>query len=112
LSTEKLPQWQTDRLDTLLDALGGISLGATERESLTWLAGFETATVENIAAVIRRARLQSSTLAVREAQGKQFSRERSRQSALCQLAGIDPGDDPLNALIRNLRAHDPSGGRS
>jgi len=111
MSIEKLPQWQADRLATLLDALGGIPVGATERESLTWLAGFETATVDNIAAVIRRARLQSSVLAVREAQGKQFSRERSRQSTLCQLAGIDPGDNPLAALIRHLRAHDPSGGR-
>jgi len=107
-----VPQWQADRLATLLDALGGVPISEAERRSLAWLCGFEAATVDNIAAVIRRARLQSSVLAVREAQGKQFSRERFRQSALCQLAGIDSGDDPLNALIRHLRAHDSSGGRS
>ena len=66
---------------------------------------------DRLAAMIRRARSQSSTLAVREAQGKQFSRERSRQSALCQLAGIDPGDDPLDALIRHLRDRDREAGQ-
>ena len=51
-----VPQWQADRLATLLDALGGVPISGAERASLTWLAGFEDATVENIAAVIRRAR--------------------------------------------------------
>ncbi|MGH3709549.1 MAG: hypothetical protein ACRDRQ_15915 [Pseudonocardiaceae bacterium] len=36
----------------LLDALSGVPLSDAERASLTWLAGFETCTVENIAAVI------------------------------------------------------------
>ena len=48
MTGEKLPAWQADRLATLLDALGGVSIGATERESLSWLAGFELATVERI----------------------------------------------------------------
>lgn len=39
-----------------LDALGGVVISSAERSSLTWLAGFEAATVENIAAVITRAR--------------------------------------------------------
>jgi hypothetical protein len=38
----------------LLDALASVPLSEGERASLTWLAGFETCTVENIAAVITR----------------------------------------------------------
>ena len=37
----------------LLDALDGVALSASKR---AWLAGFEASTVENIAAVITRAR--------------------------------------------------------
>ncbi|MBA2696960.1 MAG: hypothetical protein H0U62_14240 [Actinobacteria bacterium] len=51
-----LPVWQAARLATLLDALEGVPLSNAERASLTWLCGFEAHTVENIAAVIRRAR--------------------------------------------------------
>ena len=40
----------------LLDALDGVPLSDGERASLAWLAGFEARTVENIAAVITRAR--------------------------------------------------------
>ncbi|MGH3934527.1 MAG: hypothetical protein ACRDS1_06050 [Pseudonocardiaceae bacterium] len=40
----------------MLDALDGMPLSDSERASLTWLAGFERCTVENIAAVITRAR--------------------------------------------------------
>jgi hypothetical protein len=40
----------------LLDALDGVALSDGERASLTWLAGFELHTVENIVAVITRAR--------------------------------------------------------
>ncbi|MGH3774282.1 MAG: hypothetical protein ACRDRR_00870 [Pseudonocardiaceae bacterium] len=40
----------------LLDALDGISISDAERASLTWLVGFETCTVEYIAALIIRAR--------------------------------------------------------
>ena len=32
----------------LLDALDGVALFASERASLTWLAGFEVHTVENV----------------------------------------------------------------
>ncbi len=53
---EKLPEWQAARLATLLDALGGIPISDAERRSLIHLAGDELVTVENLAAVIRRAR--------------------------------------------------------
>ncbi|MGH3802198.1 MAG: hypothetical protein ACRDRU_01945 [Pseudonocardiaceae bacterium] len=47
---------QSAKLAVLLDALSGVPLSDAERASLTWLAGFETHTVENVAAVITRAR--------------------------------------------------------
>jgi hypothetical protein len=37
-------------------ALDGVALSSDERASLTWLAGFEAHTVENIAEVITHAR--------------------------------------------------------
>jgi hypothetical protein len=40
----------------LLDALGSVPISEAERRSLVWLAGFEVRTVENVAAVITRAR--------------------------------------------------------
>ncbi len=51
-----LPPWQAARLTVLLDALGGVPISDAEHRSLVWLAGFEAHTVENIAAVITRAR--------------------------------------------------------
>jgi hypothetical protein len=54
--TPSLPGWQSARLVVLLDALEGVALYAGERASLTWLAGFEACTVENLAAVVTRAR--------------------------------------------------------
>jgi hypothetical protein len=51
-----LPHWQAAQLAVLLDALDGMMISNSEHASLTWLAGFETHTVENIAAVIARAR--------------------------------------------------------
>jgi hypothetical protein len=54
--TPSLPGWQSARLAVLLDALDGVVISDAERASLTWLAGFETHTVENIATVITRAR--------------------------------------------------------
>jgi hypothetical protein len=51
-----LPPWQAARLTVLLDALGSVSISDAERRSLVWLAGFEAHTVENLAAVISRAR--------------------------------------------------------
>ena len=47
---------QANKLAVLLDALDGVPLSDGERASLTRLAGFETSTVENIAAVITRTR--------------------------------------------------------
>jgi hypothetical protein len=51
-----LPPWQSARLTVLLDALGDVPISDAERRSLVWLAGFEAHTVENVAAVITRAR--------------------------------------------------------
>jgi len=53
---EPLPPYQAARLATLLDALGGVPISDAERRTLAWLCGFETHTVEHLAAVIRRAR--------------------------------------------------------
>jgi hypothetical protein len=47
---------QAARLAVLLDALDGLPTSDAERRSLVWLAGFEAHTVENIAAMISRAR--------------------------------------------------------
>jgi RecB family endonuclease NucS len=47
---------QAEKLAILLDAVGWIRITDAEQASLEWLSGFEAATVENIAAVIRRAR--------------------------------------------------------
>jgi hypothetical protein len=51
-----LPPGHAARLTVLLDGLGGVPISDAERRSLVWLAGFEAHTVENIAAVISRAR--------------------------------------------------------
>ena len=53
---EPLPPWEAARLAVLLDALDGVPITEAERRSLAWLCGFEVDTVENLAAVIRRAR--------------------------------------------------------
>ncbi len=53
---ERVPPSQAAKLAALLDALGGIPISDAERRSLIHLAGDELGTVENIAAVIRRAR--------------------------------------------------------
>jgi len=47
---------QRDQLAVLLDALDSVAISDTERLSLTWLAGWERHTTENVAAVIWRAR--------------------------------------------------------
>jgi hypothetical protein len=115
---ERLPGWQADRLATLLDAMGDIPIDATERASLTWLAGFEAATVDNIAAVMRRGRARSATLATRAALDELISRHheadryRRQLNDLCDWAGLDPEDvdDPHAALLAHLRGHEPPGG--
>jgi hypothetical protein len=51
-----LPGWQADRLAVLLDTLAEVPISDAERRSLAWVCGFERDTVENLAAVITRAR--------------------------------------------------------
>jgi len=117
MTGEKLPQWQADRLATLLDALGGISVGAAERESLTWLAGFEATTVENIAAVMRRLTRRAEVLdrqlagSRNEAMSRhvEADRYRGQLADLCHCEGIDPGEDPHAALLAHLRGREPGG---
>lgn len=48
--------WQAEGLALLVDALEGVVISDAERRSLVWLAGWEKHTVENLAALIRRAR--------------------------------------------------------
>jgi hypothetical protein len=100
-----LPQRQADRLATLLEAFGDLSISAGERETLTWLAG-SSVVVDDIAGMVRWARVRSSVVAVLAAHDKQLSRERARLVALCECAGIDPGDSPLDVLIRHLRGRE------
>jgi len=126
MTGEGLPQWQADRLATLLDALGGISVGARERASLTWLAGFEADTVENIAAVIRRltkraevldrranAAIDRTNAAIDDARSRHLEADRYRGQLadLCDWAGLDPEDvdDPYAALLAHLRGREPGG---
>jgi len=115
-----LPQWHADRLATLLDALDGVPITDTERASLTWLAGFEDATVENIAAVIHRVKARS-VMPVRrlieardEARSRHLEADRYRRQLadLCDWAGIESEDDPYAALLVHLRGREPGGGRS
>ena len=47
---------QQAQLAVLLDALDGVTLSDSERRSLAWLAGWERHVIEDIAAVITRAR--------------------------------------------------------
>lgn len=43
------------QLAVLLDALRGVEISASERRTLEWLAGWETHTVENLAALFIKA---------------------------------------------------------
>ena len=120
MTAEKLPQWQADRLATLLDALDGVPLTDAERRSLAWLCGFEAATVENVAAVIHRIKARSAVLAQRastardEAISRHLEADRYHRQLidLCHCEGIDPGEDPHAALMAHLRGREPGGGRS
>ncbi len=113
----KLPAWQADRLAALLDALGGISVGARERASLTWLAGFEADTVENIAAVMRRLTRRAEVLdrqlagSRNEAMSRHVEADRYRGQLidLCHCEGIDPGEDPHATMLAHLLARGPGG---
>lgn len=53
---DHLPTWQLRRLVQLIDALGDPPLSLPERASLIVLAGQDKTTVDNLAAVLRRAR--------------------------------------------------------
>lgn len=53
---EPIPAWQRDQLAVLLDACHGLDLGIDESRTLLWLSQWEPHTVENVAAVIRRAK--------------------------------------------------------
>lgn len=67
----RLPRWQADRMTLLLDALGDIALSYPERASLAWIAGQDFVTVENLAAVIRRAITTAASSAERSAHRKE-----------------------------------------
>jgi len=120
MSAERLPAWQADRLALLLDATGGISLGARERASLTWLAGFESDTVQNVAAVMGRLTKRAevlnrrATAAIDDARSRHLEADRYRGQLndLCDWAGIDPDDvaDPYEALLARLRDREQSAG--
>jgi len=119
MSGEQLPRWQADRLATLLDALGGIPLGARERASLLWLAGFEAGTVENVAAVMRRLTKRAEVLdrranaAIDDARSRHLEADRYRGQLidLCHCEGIDPGEDPHATMLAHLLARGSGGGR-
>ena len=122
MTGEQLPAWQADRLALLLDAIGGISIGARERASLVWLAGFESDTVANVAAVIGRLRRRAEVLdrranaAIDDARSRHLEADRYRGQLadLCDWAGLDPDDvdDPYAALLAHLRGREPGGGRT
>ena len=113
MTGERLPQWQADRLAVLLDSLGGVSLGARERASLTWLAGFEADTVANIAGVMGRLTKRAEVLdrranrAIDDARGRHLKADRywGQLVDLCEWAGLDPDDvdDPYEAMVAHLK---------
>lgn len=49
-----------DRVAALLEALNGIELGAHDRRTIEWLAGWETGTVGTLASLFHRARAAST----------------------------------------------------
>jgi len=121
MSAERLPAWQADRLALLLDATGGISLGARERASLTWLAGFELGTVENLAAVMRRlakraevldrranAAIDRTNAAIDDARSRHLEADRYRGQLadLCEWAGIEAEDNPYASLVAHLKTRE------
>ncbi|HEU0087554.1 MAG TPA: hypothetical protein VFQ77_07870 [Pseudonocardiaceae bacterium] len=61
LILESLDSTRRDQLALLLAALGDIPVSDVERRSLEWLAGWERHTVENLTAVITRARRAGRT---------------------------------------------------
>lgn len=55
----RFQQREQRHLALLLDALDGVELTATERRTLEWIAGRDDETVDNVTAMITRARLIS-----------------------------------------------------
>ena len=119
MTAEKLPQWQAERLATLLTALDGVPVTDAERASLTWLCGFEADTVENIAKLIHRITARSR-LPIRqlidardEAISRHLEADRYRRQLvdLCHCEGIDPGEDPHASLLAHLLGRGPGGGQ-
>jgi hypothetical protein len=55
----RFQQREQRHLALMLDALDGLELTAAERRTLEWLAGRDDETVNNVAAMITRARLIS-----------------------------------------------------
>ncbi|MGH3796097.1 MAG: hypothetical protein ACRDSP_14540 [Pseudonocardiaceae bacterium] len=55
-TTTALPYHHPDQLAVLLDAVGEMAISDAERRTLAWLSGWEKDTVENLAALITRAR--------------------------------------------------------
>ena len=55
----RFQQREQRHLALLLDALDGVELTATERRTLEWIAGRDDETVNNVTAMITRARLIS-----------------------------------------------------
>jgi len=119
VTAEKLPQWQAERLATLLTALDGVPVTDAERASLTWLCGFEADTVENIAKLIHRITARSR-LPIRqlidardEAISRHLEADRYRRQLvdLCHCEGIDPGEDPHASLLAHLLGRGPGGGQ-
>ena len=116
---DPLPPLQAARLATLLDALASVPISDAERRTLEWLCGFESHTVENVAAVIHRIKARS-VMAVRrlieardEARSRHLEADRYRGQLadLCDWAGLDPEDvdDPYAALLTHLRGREPGG---
>ena len=126
---EPLPSWQAGRLAALLDALDGVPISDAERRTLTWVCGFETHTVEHLAAVIDRARsvaaskqaardqlevgrLRRQLSETRDEMDDLDDRYRGQLVDLCECAGVAPGEDPYAALLAHLGGRGPGGGRS
>ena len=117
---DPLPPLQAARLATLLDTLDGAPISDAERRTLEWLCGFESHTVVHLGAVIRRLTRRAEVLdrranaAIDDARSRHLEADRYRGQLadLCEWAGIEPGDDPYEALLAYIRGREPGGGRT
>ena len=120
-AAEPLPPGQAARLASLLAAVAGVPVSDAERRSLAWLAGFEDATVANVAAVMRRLTRRAEVLdrranrAIDDARGRHLKADRywGQLVDLCGWAGLDPDDvdDPYEALLAYIRCREWGGAR-